>query len=308
MITIKSINVSEKKGTAKKPIDSVFVSFEGMDDDAHAGPGIRQISLLAAERMDQFKQENGIEVNSGDFGENITTTGYDLSKLQLLDLLQHNQVVLQVTQIGKSCHGKECSIFTQVGKCVMPTEGIFCRVVLQGDLKNNDTFIHQPYVFKVLVITLSDRASKGEYEDESGKSIEEKLTAFFADNKRTVEIKRELIPDDPKQLEALVKKAILTNIDFVITTGGTGVAERDITPEVIKPLLTKELPGIMEHIRTKYGAEKSGALLSRGIAGVSDKTMVVTLPGSMKAVDEYLTELYPVLFHTIYTLQGLDAH
>ena len=96
--------------------------------------------------------------------------------------------------------------------------------------------------------------------------------------------------------------------DVVITTGGTGIGPRDITIETVRPLLDKEIPGIMEMIRIKYGQEKPNALLSRGIAGVMGQTLVYTLPGSVKAVDEYMTEILKTLQHLIYMLHGVDVH
>lgn len=308
MITIKSLNISEKKGTIKNPVESAFVTYQGFEDDAHAGPWHRQVSLLASEHIDAFMKKEGMEVIPGAFGENITTAGYDLSQLKILDVLRHKEVVLQVTQLGKSCHGKGCSIYTQVGKCVMPAEGVFCRVVLQGDLTTGDSFEHVPHVFKAMVITLSDRASQGVYEDKSGKLAVQLLEECFKEQGRQVAVQYELIPDDAKQLEALVKSAIKKNYDIVLTTGGTGIGTRDITPEVIKPLLLKEIPGIMEFIRATFGAEKPGALLSRSVAGVADKTFIVTMPGSTKGVEEYMSVLKSLFLHTIYMLQGIDKH
>jgi len=96
--------------------------------------------------------------------------------------------------------------------------------------------------------------------------------------------------------------------DIIVTTGGTGLGKRDITPDVIKPMLDKEIPGIMEHIRLKYGADKPNALVSRSIAGVMDTTLVYVLPGSTKAVHEYLHEITPTLEHSLRMIHGVDNH
>jgi molybdenum cofactor synthesis domain-containing protein len=95
---------------------------------------------------------------------------------------------------------------------------------------------------------------------------------------------------------------------LVITTGGTGVGPRDITPEVVKELLDKEIPGIMEMIRMKYGAEKPNALLSRGVAGLMGNAFVYTLPGSVKAVNEYMSEITKTLKHLYLMRMGIDSH
>ncbi|HEX7584798.1 MAG TPA: molybdopterin-binding protein, partial [Prolixibacteraceae bacterium] len=96
--------------------------------------------------------------------------------------------------------------------------------------------------------------------------------------------------------------------DVIFTTGGTGIGPRDYTPDTIRPLLDKEIPGIMELIRVKYGMEKPAALLSRGVAGVSDKTLIYCMPGSVKAVTEYCNEILPTIEHSLYMLEGIDSH
>jgi molybdopterin biosynthesis enzyme MoaB len=95
---------------------------------------------------------------------------------------------------------------------------------------------------------------------------------------------------------------------MIFTTGGTGIGPRDITVDVISSLLTKEIPGVMEFIRVKYGAENPAALLSRGKAGISGKSLIYTLPGSLKAVDEYMSEILKTLKHTFLMLYSVDAH
>jgi len=149
----------------------------------------------------------------------------------------------------------------------MPKEGIFSRVIKGGAIKKDDRIIHYPRTIKVKVITLSDRASSGEYED--------------------------LRKDD---------------VDILFTTGGTGIGSRDITPDVIGPLLTMELPGIMDLVRLKYGENNPGALLSRSIAGTINKTLVFALPGSVKAVKEYTEEIVKILEHSIFMLYDISQH
>ena len=164
-----------------------------------------------------------------------------------------------------------------------------------------------PEKFEILIITLSDRAHKGEYEDLSGPKVKEKVEEFFHSAGWLFNIKLALIPDDSEMLkELLITKENKFNI--IITTGGTGIGPRDITVETVTPLLTKEIPGIMEFIRIKYGTEKPNALLSRGVAGVIGQTLVYTLPGSVKAVEEYMVEIVKTLKHTVNMLYGIDKH
>jgi len=164
-----------------------------------------------------------------------------------------------------------------------------------------------PGRFEVLIITLSDRAFKGEYQDLSGPMILEKLTEFFKSQKWDSNIRSVLISDDTDILKNIVTEAV-GNVNLIFTTGGTGIGPRDITVETIKPLLEKEIPGIMEFIRMKYGAEKPNALLSRGVAGITGKSLIYTLPGSVRAVEEYMTEILRTLKHVVMMQYGIDSH
>ena len=137
MAIIKAVCISEKKGTAKKNIgESEIVENFGLKDDAHGGTWHRQVSLLSYDKIEEFKAL-GVDVKDGDFGENLIVEGLDLSKLPIGTKLGINQVMLEVTQIGKECHSG-CAIAQAVGKCIMPTEGIFARVIRGGTVKIGD--------------------------------------------------------------------------------------------------------------------------------------------------------------------------
>jgi molybdopterin adenylyltransferase len=307
-IKVVSVNISEKKGTIKVPVESIELDARGVSHDAHAGDWHRQVSLLADESIRRFTHAAGREIRYGEFAENITTLGLELVNTHPLDRLTIGETELEITQIGKECHGTSCAIFKEVGNCVMPKEGIFARVLKGGTVKAGDSVNYHPRVYTAVVITLSDRASRGEYADRSGPRIEQLLGDFFAGMGWQFSIRRELIADDPKALQEILQAAVAGQTDFVITTGGTGIGPRDHTPDVIRPMLDKEIPGIMELIRFKYGNQKPNALLSRAIAGVAKQTLVYALPGSVKAVEEYLNEIIPTLKHSIYMLHNLDSH
>ncbi len=164
-----------------------------------------------------------------------------------------------------------------------------------------------PEIFEILIITLSDRASRGEYEDLSGPKVKDMITGFFSTAGWSCNIRVILIPDEM----VLLKNVLIDageNCNIIITTGGTGIGPRDITVETVAPLLSKEIPGIMEFIRIKYGSEKPGALLSRGVAGITGRSLIYTLPGSVRAVEEYMDEILKTLKHTIYMQYGIDKH
>ena len=305
---VVSVNISTEKGTAKSPVASIAIGPEGIDGDAHAGPWHRQVSLLARESIDRFGEEAGSAFNNGDFAENITTEGIDLSSVAVLDRFASGEVELEVTQLGKRCHGDGCAIYREVGRCVMPKEGIFCRVIKGGAIKAGDTLslIHRP--LRVLVITLSDRASRGDYEDRSGPKVVEILEGFFQDKRPRLETESLLLEDDPDGLRAAFVEARDAGVDAVFTTGGTGIGPRDITPDVVIELANKRIPGVMEAIRIRYGADKPNALLSRSVAAIMGRTLVYTLPGSVRAVDEYMAEILKTFEHAFLMLHAIDAH
>lgn len=155
---------------------------------------------------------------------------------------------------------------------------------------------------KALIVTLSDRALRGEYEDRSGPEIAKLLEDRFAD----VAIESVLIGDDETALREQIERA--PEFDVIITTGGTGIGPRDITPDVVNPMLDREIPGIMEFIRTKHGERLPSALLSRSVAGMIGTTLVYTLPGSVKAVREYMHEILRSLEHALDMARGEDVH
>jgi len=303
-----SVNISGNKGTVKRPVGEITVTGTGVMHDAHAGDWHRQVSMLSAESVEKFSKQARRKIGFGEFAENITTQGIDLSGCRVFDRFEIGETELELTQIGKECHGTACAIFKEVGNCVMPKEGIFCRVVKTGRIKPNDRIVHVPKVFRVSVITLSDRASGGVYEDRSGPKIREMLDSFFSASNRRFEIRNDLLPDNADELKRLLMRCKNDGADFVFTTGGTGIGERDITVETVSGMLDKQLPGIMELIRVKYGMEKPNALLSRGVAGTMGKTMVYTLPGSVKAVTEYMAEITKTMDHTLFMLHGIDKH
>jgi MOSC domain-containing protein YiiM len=137
MAQVVAVCISENKGERKTPVDSVDVrENHGIVGDAHAGEWHRQVSLLASESIDKMRKL-GLDVDSGDFAENITTSGIELVSLPVGSRLQIGEALLEVTQIGKECHTR-CAIFYQAGDCVMPKEGIFAKVTSGGVIKPGD--------------------------------------------------------------------------------------------------------------------------------------------------------------------------
>jgi len=302
---VLSANISKEKGTAKEPAGSIRIDDLGVVEDAHAGRWHRQVSLLAREDVERFEHKAGRPVRNGEFAENLTTSGIDLKQVALLDRFRIGGVLLEVTQIGKKCHGTSCAIFREVGECVMPKEGLFARVLAGGEVRDGDEIELVPRPLRIRVVTLSDRASAGEYEDLSGPKIRELLARHFEGTRWHLGVDSRLIPDDAATLEQVLKETFQEGVDAVFATGGTGIGPRDITPEVVTRLADRLLPGIMDHIRLKYGATNPNALLSRSVAAVTGSTLVFALPGSVKAVTEYTEEILKVLEHAFKMLHGL---
>ena len=143
MALVLAVCISENKGERKTPVESVELrENHGIVGDGHAGDWHRQVSLLAQESIDKMRAL-GLDVNAGDFAENITTSGIDLVSLPIGTRLQIGETVLEVTQIGKECHTR-CAIFYQAGDCVMPKEGIFVKVLQDGKIGQGDTILSIP--------------------------------------------------------------------------------------------------------------------------------------------------------------------
>ncbi len=308
MIKILSVNVSEKKGVVKLPVDAIRLTGKGISGDVHSGHWHRQVSMLGVHSIQKTEKELDRKITPGEFAENITTEGMPVHKAGVFDRFYNEQVELEVTQIGKKCHGNGCAVLQDTGRCVMPEEGVFLRVLKGGRLRAGDHLTYRPRVFEIKIITISDRASRGIYEDRSGPEIARFIEEFYGFRQRKASIHNVVIPDDPPTIRETVKKGLDQSVDIIITTGGTGIGPRDFTPDVVRPMLAKEIPGIMELVRVKYGMDKPNALLSRGIAGVTGMTQLYTLPGSVKAVKEYCEEIFKTIDHTMLMLHDIGDH
>ena len=134
---VLGVCISEKKGTQKKNIhEARFIEDWGIENDAHAGKWHRQVSLLSADRINEFRAR-GAEVADGAFGENLIVEGFDFKSLPVGTVFQCGDVVLKMTQIGKECHS-HCEIYKVMGDCIMPREGVFTKVLHGGVIREGD--------------------------------------------------------------------------------------------------------------------------------------------------------------------------
>lgn len=155
---------------------------------------------------------------------------------------------------------------------------------------------------RAAIVTISDKSSRGERQDAGGPAIRETLDAAEVG---AVITDYRVIPDEMAQIaDLLFHLTERDDVDLVLTTGGTGLAPRDVTPQATLSVIEYQVPGIQEAMRAASLAVTPAAMLSRGVAGVRKRTLVVNLPGSPKAVRETLAVLLPALPHAIHTLRG----
>ena len=300
-----AICTSPKRGTVKTPVPSARLTVEwGVEHDAHGGNWHRQVSLLSAEKIEQFRQKVWVEY--GAFGENLVVKGFDFRSLPVTSRFAIGDAVLEMTQIGKECHN-DCVIRQQTGDCIMPREGVFARVVRGGEIRVGDevTLLPPPEdpPLRAAVITLSDKGSRGEREDKSGPLAAELLAGAGYTVEETL-----LLPDEEAALKAqLIRLADGRQLNLILTTGGTGFSPRDITPEATMAVATRNAPGIAEAIRYHSLRITPRGMLSRGVSVLRGKTLIVNLPGSPKAVREDLEYLLPSLEHGVRIAAGLDG-
>ena len=338
---IVALCISEARGTVKHAVPQVkLIKDYGIEGDAHAGHWHRQVSLLSAEQVEAFNQriacsntqilekaklttldakesDNIAEpgetekaiiepVIEGTFGENILVSGIDLRQLPVGSTLTAGAVILKLSQIGKECHS-HCQIFHRVGDCIMPREGVFATVEQGGVLTlGMPITVHLPAAdapLRAAVVTLSDKGSRGERVDTAGPRAAELLAAAGYEV-----VEQVLLPDVQAKIERELKRlADSRQVDLIITTGGTGMAPRDVTPEATLAVATRSVPGIAEAIRAGSLAITKRAMLSRGVSVLRNSTLIVNLPGSKKAVEEALEIVLPVLEHGIRLAKGTDG-
>ena len=156
-------------------------------------------------------------------------------------------------------------------------------------------------MFTAAVLVSSDRAFSGVYPDKSGAFLKEKLTELGYE---VVDLT--VLPDDFDKLKSKLEEYVRDEINLVFTSGGTGFSPRDVVPEATKAVIDREVPGVSEAIRAKSFEITKKAMLSRATSGIKNKTWIINLPGSRKAVEESLEIVAPVLEHGLGILRGID--
>ena len=301
---VVAVCTSDRRGIQKKDVTSGHFDVNwGIEGDAHAGSWHRQVSLLSADKIAAFN-EKGAGVIPGAFGENLVVEGMDFRALPVGTLLRCGDVLLELTQIGKECH-HHCAIYKKMGDCIMPREGVFARVLAGGRISAGDEMTVEPRTaplpYQAAVVTLSDRCASGEREDKSGPLVAARLAAAGF-----VVVEQLVRPDERELLErSLIRLCDQRQLDLILTTGGTGFAPRDITPEATRAVAERDAPGIAEAIRAASMRITPRAMLSRAAAVIRGKTLIINLPGSPRACMEGMDVFLDQLPHALDLLRGM---
>jgi molybdenum cofactor synthesis domain-containing protein len=305
--TVLAVCVAASKGEQKRTVDRVLaVTDHGLEGDAHAGDWHRQVSLLAADDIDEMR-DRGLDLEPGDFGENLVVDGLELHSLGIGSRLEVADAELEITQIGKACHSR-CAIYNQAGDCIMPRNGVFTSVRRSGELIPGSAVrvVHRVprTAMQAAVVTVSDSGAAGEARDTAGPAVAELLSAEIGANIAWTGIE----PDEQELLAQRLVELSDRGLDLVVTAGGTGCAERDRTPEATRSVIDREVPGLAEAMRQASAEITPRAWLQRGVAGIRRSTLIVNLPGSRKAATENLAAILDVLPHAIDLLHGNTHH
>ncbi len=302
-----NICLSARKGIAKHQIaEGNFIFEHGLEGDAHAGDWHRQVSLLA--HLDiEFMRSKGLNLKPGAFGENLVIDGIDTNRLGVGSRLKIGEVLLELTQIGKTCHTR-CAIYYSTGDCIMPRTGLFARVLEGGrlvpGLPVQVVRVVNRSVIHAAVVTVSDRCSRGETIDTAGPAV----AALLRERLDTHIAWMEMVPDEAEQITRLLNDLVDRRVDLIVTTGGTGISGRDVTPEATRQVIDRELPGLGEAMRVASSCVTRNAWLSRALAGIRQQTLIVNLPGSLCGAVENLGAILPLLPHAIDMLRGDNLH
>ena len=265
------------------------------------------MSLLAGEDVQAVRSKLP-DIASGDFAENIILSGVDLATLGLGSRLRlGSQAELTISQVGKVCHS-HCRIYDMTGDCIMPRLGLFARVLSGGEIFVGDDVevlkVIPRETFQAVVLTISDRCSRGVAEDTAGPAVAKKLQESLGAHIYAAEV----LPDEcPEISERLKHYCDGHTIDLVVTVGGTGFSPRDVTPEATQEVIDRPTPGLDEAMRAGSLAITPHAMLSRAASGICGSTLIVNLPGSLQGACENLEAILPALGHGLKKLRGDPA-
>ncbi len=297
-----SVNLGKIRGVPKHPVQEGTLTPDwGLVGDAHGGDWDQQISLFPVETLALVPKSirAGFEENS--FSENLTIEGIPPEKLRPGTILSVGSADIKILKIGKVSFEPPES-----GRpYIVSREGRFGRVLKGGIVKPGDRVKvleegrTEPDAPKLFLVTLSDKGSKGEREDISGRFL-----SWYATRLGAAILSSVIIPDEKALIKETLMKGVRAGADLILTTGGTGLAPRDVTPEATLEVIDREVPGFAEAMRAESLKITPHAMASRAVSGIAGRTLIINLPGSPKAVAECMEVIFPALRHAIEKLRG----
>jgi len=297
-----SVNIGKVRGVPKHPVDEGFLTPDwGLKGDAHGGDWDRQISLFPVETMALVPKAIRAAFEPNTYSENLTIEGLPPEKLRVGTVLSIGTARIKILQIGKESYEPPES-----GRpYIVSREGRFGRVLSEGPVRAGDIVeiaeegAFPPEAPRLVLVTLSDKGARGEREDVSGQFL-----SWYATRMGGRILFSEIIPDEKAKIKAALFKGIEAKADLILTTGGTGLGPRDVTPDATLEVIDRQVPGFAEAMRAESLKKTPNAMISRAVSGVADKTLIINLPGSPKAVAECMEVIFPALSHAIDKLRG----
>ena len=297
-----SVNLGKIRGVPKHPIDEGILTPEwGLKGDAHGGDWDRQISLFPIETLALVPRNVRESFEENAYSENLTLEGIPPEKLRPGTILRIGEAQIKILEIGKPSFEPPES-----GRpYIVSREGRFGRILKEGRVKSGDwvEIVKEgepaPDAPRLALVTLSDKGAKGEREDISGKFL-----TWYATRLGAEILFSTIIPDEKQQIKKALFRGIDEKADLILTTGGTGLAPRDVTPDATLEVIDRQVPGFAEAMRMESLKKTPHALASRAVSGIAGKTLIINLPGSPKAVAECMEVIFPALKHAIEKLRG----
>ena len=293
---IAAIFSGTKRGGPKEEVEkAVLIKDREPERDGRTG-FFHRVKLLAVESAAGMRAPDPGAVPE-DFAVNLVTRGIDPAGLpEGTRLLAGAEAILRVSRTGKERRDHR-ALQASAGNRVAPHGEIFGEVLRGGPVRRGDSLRVQPR-HRFAVITVSDKGAAGERADKSGPLLGELLRPWGDVDFSLI------VPDERAALVAELRRMAEKEIDAVFTSGGTGLAPRDITPEATLEVSERLVPGIAEAMRRETFSATPRAALSRAVAGISGRTLIVNLPGSPRAVRQCFAVLEPILGHALETLTG----
>jgi MOSC domain-containing protein YiiM len=288
---VKSVNTSAEKGILKNPVEFIELNETGIVGDVHAGKWHRQVSLLAYESIKKAELVSGIKFPFGAFAENITTSGIEINKAGILDRFENENIILEVTQIGKKCHNK-CEIGRQMGNCIMPAEGIFCRVIKGGIIYPGDIIMWKKKIFQVKIIALVD-SDKDDFSNYFQLiKIVQKIRTFFNDIDRDVNIKTEIVQNSAHKFVKTIENIISGDMDVIVTSDFSCKSVNNILAKKIHDYFKACYTDIIEMLFIKNHQNNSNNYLNCGSIGALNKIVLFNLPIHPDSIDKCINEVF----------------